>query len=88
VKKDENQQSGNRLVRENEEDQRHHAYNRAHPEALYGEIVDVGTALNGWPEKTLEAAFAASGGIREAKRGAALKRKDSGLCTAKIRLFG
>ena len=55
------------------------AHNRGSPETLYREMVNVSAALDRWPEKALEAAFAANGRVGEPKRlhGAALNRKSS-----------
>jgi hypothetical protein len=60
---------------ERKENQRHRSDNRAHPETLHREIIDVRAAVDRWPEQALQAALAASRRIREAERlhGAELK---------------
>src|SRR5438132_1481147 len=74
---------------ERKKDKRQRAHNRAHPEALHREIVDVGAALDRRPEKALETALAARARIRKAERlhGAGLDRKPDALSIEKRGYF-
>src|ERR1700739_2130317 len=58
----------NRLPGCKQDDKRQSRHETAHPIALDGEIVDIGTALNGWPKQALEAALAARGRMGESER--------------------
>ncbi len=85
MKKKKDQYSDDGPSGDEHESEGRYADNRAYPEALHGEIVDVCTALDRWPEEALEAALAANGRIREAKRlhGAGLERKPQSVSSEK-----